>query len=454
MIKTLKRWMRHDHPVRLQWHKAKAFCAALRYGFPARNLSIIGITGTDGKTTTVGMLAHILHEEGMQVAALSTAFFRIGEKVTWNATQKTSPSPFRIQQFLRQAKKHGCTHVVLESSSHGLHQHRLDYTWPNTAGITNLSAEHLDYHGTMSDYLDAKAILFRMLEKDGTKVLNADDPSYADLKKIKTEHTILFSQRDNVQTDGNPLLRLRDIETTPTSSKASIHIHPSTIRPRAHGREAGSGSSDEGDADLHCPLALKLPGAFNLSNALCAIGCAMSQGVRADKAAAALQHFTGMPGRMEPIDEGQNFSVIVDFTVTPASYEATLSSLKSALPEGKKLIVVMGSCGDRMKEKRPLIAKIASRLADSIIVTNEDPYTEDPQKVIDDVWAGIDQEQVHAKQILNRTAAIRDALSQAQDDDIVLLCGKGSDTTMFTANGQIPWNEREIVREMLKNYSK
>ena len=152
---------------------------------------------------------------------------------------------------------------------------------------------------------------------------------------------------------------------------------------------------------------------------------------------------------MERIDEGQDFSVFIDFTVTPQSYEKTLTTLKAMLPDGARLIVLMGSCGDRMKEKRPIIGKISSNLADIVIVTNEDPYTEDPEKIIDEVWAGIDQTKTKALRISDRHEAIESALMEAKKDDIVILCGKGSDTTMWTKDGQIPWNEREIVKSLL-----
>ena len=398
VIHTLKRLIPDTHPLRLLWHRVKACLAALRYGFPARHLCIIGITGTDGKTTTVGMLAHILHAQNIHAGALSTAFFQIDGKITWNATQKTSPSPFLIQKFLRDLVAQGCTHTVLEYSSHGLVQGRMLFTWPQVAAITNLSEEHLDYHGTMSAYLHAKSLLFSMLRTDGTKVLNATDPSYALLKDIPTAHTELYS----LTADRSPL-----------------------------------------------SLTLSIPGAFNIQNALCAIACAKAVGIKEEDAVQAVRSFPGVPGRMERIDEGQPFSVYIDFTVTPQSYEKTLSTLKEMLPAGKKLLVLMGSCGDRMREKRPIIGKIASTFADQIVVTNEDPYTEDPARIIDEVWAGIDQTAVQAHRIEDRREAIAFLLKQAMPGDIVIFCGKGSDTTMWVKGGKIDWNEREIVRSFL-----
>jgi UDP-N-acetylmuramyl tripeptide synthase len=195
---------------------------------------------------------------------------------------------------------------------------------------------------------------------------------------------------------------------------------------------------------------MPIAGAFNFANALCAIGCAHSMNVMLVDCINALSSFKGIPGRMEQIDAGQNFSVYIDFTVTPQSYESTLSTLKSSLKPGGRLLVLAGSCGDRMKEKRPIVGKIVSSFADIAVIANEDPYTEDPEKIIDEVWAGIDQKKTDAHRIFDRREAIRFLLKKAKKDDIVIFCGKGSDTTMMMKSGQIPWNEREIVAEELR----
>jgi UDP-N-acetylmuramoyl-L-alanyl-D-glutamate--2,6-diaminopimelate ligase len=421
VLQTLKRLIPHNSPIRLAWHKTKALAAAVRYGFPAKKLTVIGITGTDGKTTTVGMVAHILNANGIKVGALSTAFFRINDRVEWNATQKTSPSPFIIQKFLRDLVDAGCTHAVLEYSSHGLVQGRMNYTYPSIAGITNMSEEHLDYHGSMDEYIRAKGLLFEMLKEHGTKVENYDDISFEYLRNIRVDaDAVVYS---------------------PKSQFKQITPHPSSV----------SGTLRLNAIDYN--LTLPIPGAFNLHNALCALCCALAIPGMKNKDAQAvesLKTFTGIPGRMEHIDAGQDFHVFVDFTVTPQSYEATLSTLKAALPSGKRLLVLTGSCGDRMKEKRPIVGKIVSRYADVMVVANEDPYTEDPEKIIDEVWAGVDQSATKAHLIFDRRKAIYFLLSEAKSGDIVILCGKGSDTTMWLKDGQIPWNEREIVREILR----
>ncbi len=428
MFQTLKKLVPETHPLRLLFHRATALVAAIRFGFPALRLFVIGVTGTDGKTTTVGMLAHILQKSGRETAALSTAFYQMGVDVRWNATQKTSPGRFAIQKFLRDAVKKGCTYAIIECSSHGLLQGRTWFIWPRVAAITNLSEEHLDYHGTMEEYLRAKSILFRMLNGNGTKVLNADDRSYKTLIAIPSFRTIACSKdakHGAVAVGTATLLWLEE-----TKDSATVHVQ-----------------TGQQEVEKHV-LELSIAGRFNRFNALTAIGSALGCGVSVAESISSLKTFRGIPGRIERIDEGQPFKVYVDFTVTPQSYEATLSTLKEECTG--RLLVLTGSCGDRMKEKRPVVGKIVSSYADMMVVANEDPYTEDPRKIIDEVWAGIDQSKTQAHRIFDRREAIEFLLKEARPDDTVIFCGKGSDTTMMLKDGQVPWNEREIVRELLK----
>ena len=433
MKRLLKKLIPETSPARLSYHRSKAFFAALMKGFPAKKLSVIGVTGTDGKTTTVGMIAHILKCNGKKCGALSTAFFQIGDEVTWNPTQKTSPSPFIVQNFLKKCVDAGCTHAVLECSSHGLLQGRVSFTWPMVAGITNLSEEHLDYHGTMDAYLKAKAHLFRMLRKEsGVAVLNADDRSYEKLKTIAAQWRIDYSAK-------KPFAKPTD------EYSCGIWVE----NPKAETGRVRGKLRCNAEAETH-DLTMPVSGIFNLSNALCAIGCAHSLNVPLADAVRSLETFRGIPGRMERVDAGQAFPVYIDFTVTPQSYESTLATLRTSLYPGGRLLVLTGSCGDRMKEKRPVVGRIVSSYADVMVVSNEDPYTENPEKIIDEVWAGIDQKKTEAHRIFDRREGIKFLLKKAQKNDTVIFCGKGSDTTMWVKTGQIPWNEREIVAEELR----
>jgi UDP-N-acetylmuramoyl-L-alanyl-D-glutamate--2,6-diaminopimelate ligase len=445
LIASLKALVPQRSPLRLTWHRIKVFLAALRSGFPACRLRTVAVTGTDGKTTTVAMTAHILHAVGVRVGAVSTTFFRIGSDTWENPTHKTSLSPSTLQRFLRRCAREGCETVVVEASSHGLVQHRLDFLWPQVAAITNTALEHLDYHGTMEQYRADKALLFRMLRGRGTKVLNADDETFASYRTITSERTIATSTKRTLETS----LRDRNI--------------PAPQRRESNEIDAGFWARDRvslpngTSATLHCTgegttwkLQLAIPGAFNVANALCAIACAHAVGVPIARSVEALRSFPGVPGRLERIDEGQSFAVYVDFTISPQAYEAVLSTLRETLEPSKRLLLLTGSCGDRMREKRPMIGEIGSRLADVVVVTEDETLTEDPLQTIEDVWAGIDHTTCQAHKIPDRREAIRLLLREARPGDTVALCGMGACQTMQTRQGLRPWDEREVAREELR----
>lgn len=432
LIRLLRAAFPARHPVRLGWHWLKAFAAAISCGFPARRLTVIAVTGTDGKTTTVAMTAHILRETGISVGAVSTSFFCIGSRTEANPTHQTSMSPFVLQRFLRSCIRAGCTHAVVEISSHGLVQHRCDFLWPKVAAITNTSPEHLDYHGSMEQYRADKRILFGMLRGHGTKVLNAEDETAERYARISTDKTVLYSHLKPVTADIG--LWLTGISAASSSSSATLHVREKT---------------DHSYREARHDLALAVPGAFNLENALCAIGCAASAGVNAGSASGALNSFSGVPGRMERIDAGQPFCVYVDFTVTPNAYGKTLSAIRSSLAPGKRLLVLTGSCGNRMPEKRPMIGRIVGGMADVVVVSEDETVTEDPGKVVDEVWSGIDPGKTGAHKIFDRREGIRFLFKEARPGDAVALCGMGACTTMQTREGLRPWDERQIARDLL-----
>ena len=422
MFKTLKKLIPERSPLRLFWHHTRAFVAALRYGFPARHLTIIGVTGTDGKTTTVAMTAHILRKAGKSVGAASTAFLDLPGDHRENASHLTSLSPFTLQRFLCELVQRGCTHAVIEASSHGLVQGRLNFLFPRVSVITNTAPEHLDYHGTLEQYRKDKGILFRMLRKNGTKVLNASDGSFSILSAIPARHTVTYGGPESDD------LSLTDRHADAEGVHASLHT--------ALGGEM--------------MLRLPVPGLFNLDNALAAIAAADALGIPLETSVSALSNFSGVPGRLERIDEGQAFSVFVDFAVTPQAYEKTLETLREMVGERGRVLVLASSCGNRMKEKRPEIGRVVSALADIVVVTEDETYGEDPLSVIDEVWAGIDQGKTEAHKIPDRREAIVYLLTHARPGDAIAVCGMGPFTTMTTLQGRIPWDEREIVREELR----
>lgn len=431
VLRVLRRAIPDRHPLRVLWHRMRGFLAALKAGFPAKKLKLLGITGTDGKTTTVGMTMHILRAEGVKAAAASTTFLRVLDDWEWNQSHKTSMDPGPFQKFLQKSVSAGCTHAVIECSSHGLVQGRFGPLSLTSAAITNTSPEHLDYHGTMEQYRKDKGILFTSLHGDGAKVLNADDGSYELYAKIPSKATVVYSPaKKPAVTGADLLLWATSVTAAEQSTKATLYWES----------RSGSGSAE---------LSLSIPGTYNVENALAAVGLAWTQAIAPERSIAALSSFKGIPGRLEPIEEGQAFGVYVDFTVTPQAYEKALAAVQAMHPQGR-LLVLTGSCGNRMPEKRPLIGEICSRLADVVVVTTDETITEDPLKVIDEVWAGITQSSTQAQKIVDRREAIRFLVKNAKPGDAVLLCGMGACQTMQTRNGLIPWDEREVAREELR----
>lgn len=421
------------HPLWLLQHRLRSEYAAAKARYPAKKLRVICVTGTDGKTTTVAMISHILKACGKKAGAVSTAFFEVDGVRKPNPTQKTSVSSARLQPLLRRLVREKCEFAVVEVSSHGLMQSRLAGVRPEVAAVTNVTMEHLDYHGTMEEYIRAKGRLFTAMKGRGTKVLNADDVSFAAYSRLPSANTAVWS----------PLKDIVLLTADPESSVADVTVNGTVHR-----------------------LTLHVPGTFNLRNALCAIHCTVAAGIPAAEAVKALAGFPGTPGRMERVDAGQDFSVFLDFTVTPVAYESTLASARTLLKPGNRLLVLTGSCGDRMPEKRPLVGEVCTRLADVTVITNEDPYTEDPEKIIDEVLSGvpghvrvfrstgevpIPRPDTFCLRLSDRLEAIRFLLREAKKGDVVLFCGKGADITMMIGTTQVPWNEKKIVTDELRS---
>lgn len=422
MLKTIKGLVGQKSIIRLAWHRGKAFLAALRYGFPARRLTVIGVTGTDGKTTTVGMVAHILTHAGHKVVAASTAYMQLGHEFRENSTHLTSISPFTLQKLLREAVQKGCSRAVIEMSSHGLVQGRVHWTFPSIACFTNISMEHLDYHKTMEQYIKDKGIMFRMLRGKGTKILNAADETFSTYSKIPSAHTITYS------TSGVANISAKNIQSNLNSTSAELST---------------------GDT-----LKLHISGIFNIDNALCAIAAAESCGVQVKDSCAALETFRGMPGRMERIDEGQTFALYVDFSVSPQSYEKALKTLQQVVQDTGRVMVLCSSCGNRMQEKRAEVGRICSLLADVVVVTEDETYGEDPEKVLNEVWKGVNPNTCEAHKIFDRREAITFLCSHAQAGDAIVLCGMGPFSTMNKLEGPVEWDERKVARDVLRTLTK
>ena len=399
------------------YHRPLAIIAAVCFGFPGRRLRVIGITGTNGKTTTTQFIARILEQSNKKVAMASTINFQIGEKKWTNASKFTTLSPWKLQKFLHDAVAAGCEYAVIETSSHALDQGRVSGIPYEIAVMTNVTREHLDYHQTMAAYRRAKRQLF---ERARMAVVNLDmeEPEeYLSARRFEKQlsYGIEHGTADLVATD---------IEET---------LSGSTFRVRG----------------IACSL--HLPGRYNIENALAALGMAELLGIDLGQAAAALGEIAGVPGRMESVPNTRGISIIIDYAVTPDSLEKLYALIARMRPQSKKIIAVFGACGERDRGKRPIMGAIVSAQADIVILTNEDPYHEDPERIIDEIEQGIvgKEKEKDWFRIFDRRAAIARALSLAGPGDIVVITGKGAEETMAQGDERLPWSERTVILEEL-----
>ena len=393
----------------------RASLAAARawYGDPARELALIGVTGTNGKTTTTGLLRHLFNGTGTagSVGTLG-AFDGTGAEVPSSAGALTTPGLIDLQATLAALRARGVTHVAMETSSHALDQGRMDGLTFTAGVFTNLSRDHLDYHGTMEQYLAAKLRLSSYLALDGVEVVNFDDPTWREIPDRPGRITF--------GTGEGATLRATDIELSPAGSR--FHL-----------------SGRWGEAEASLPLL----GDFNVSNALAAAACALGLGRSLGEVVSRLAAAPQVPGRMERIAE-RPCVVLRDYAHTPDALERALATLRPLTPG--RLIVVFGCGGDRDRGKRPIMGRIAAELADLAVVTSDNPRTEDPEAIIDEVEAGMDG--VPHLRHADRRAAIAAALSEAGPEDTLLLAGKGHETYQVVGSEKLPFDEREIVRTL------
>ncbi len=419
-----------------KYHFGRSFLAALYFGFPSKKIKIIGVTGTNGKTTTVQMIGKILEESGHRVAMASTINFKFAEKEWVNETKFTTLSAWAVQKFISNAVNEKCEYLVLEVSSHALDQSRLYGVFFDIAVVTNITREHLDYHQSMEKYRKAKAKLFTKLKENGLCVVNLDmenPQSFIDIAKQGGNKIIGFTKEIEVQAgfeerDEVDIILAKGI-------KANIQGSNFTIN----------------EVEFH----LNLPGLFNIENALAAVCVGNLQGVKLDVSKTALEKIENVSGRMEYIKNNRNLSIIVDYALTPDSMEKIGVMLSKAQDrkEFGKIIWVFGSCGERDRGKRPIMGKIVAKYADFAIVTNEDPYHEDPMRIIEEVFAGVvsggKKENENCWKIPERKDGIAKALKIAQAGDLVLITGKGAEETMAIGEKRVPWNDKRVIGELL-----
>ena len=398
--------------------RAAAIAAATAYRDPAADLTLLGVTGTNGKTTTTSIMRHLFDDGAASSASIGTLGVLVGSEgeVLPGGGGLTTPGPVELQRILRELVDRGVRTVAMEVSSHSLDQRRVDGLEFDAAVFTNLTRDHLDYHGTMEAYFEAKRRLLDYLKPDGAAVVNADATEWSALET--TSRLVTFAVHNAAD------IRARNVRYTPEGSEWTL------VTPRS-------------SADVTLPLI----GEVNVENSLAAAAAAFAMGHSAEVIAGRLASVPQVTGRLEIISTQP--TVLRDYAHTPDALERTLRTAR-AFTRGK-LIVVFGCGGDRDKGKRPLMGEIAARDADCAIVTSDNPRTEDPDSIIDDIEAGM--RGLEHERLTDRLAAIQRAIDLAEDGDIIILAGKGHETYQIRGTTSYPFDEKEIVRDLTGSHA-
>lgn len=403
--------------VRPPYHYALAYLADVRYKHPSREIMVIGITGTKGKSTVTEILTRILETEGHTVASLSTIQFKIADKIERNLFKMTMPGRFFVQRFLRRAVTAGCTHAIIEITSEGAKQYRHTFLELDALIFTNLTPEHIESHGSFENYKQAKlSIAHRVatsVKRPRYLVANVDDEHGADFLNFEVEHRLPYSLND-----------------------LSLHsLHKDSV------------SLVFGDVTIRVPLI----GLFNVYNILAAITLARSLGISFSTIDKALRTLPPVAGRVEQFtsskDAPKHITAVVDYAHTPDSLE----KLYQSFPDTYKVCILGNTGGGRDTWKRPEMGAIAERYCDQIILTNEDPYDENPRLIVEQMAKGI-QNQEKLEIIMDRRQAIATAFAEAPENAYVLISGKGTDPYIMGPHGtKTPWSDAEVVKEELAN---
>ncbi len=394
------------------YHFLLAFLAALVYRFPSRKIFVLGVTGTKGKTSTIEIANAILEEAGYKTALSSTLRFKVGDESENNLLKMTMPGRFFTQKFLRKAVKEKCQYALIEITSEGARQFRHKFIALDALIFTNLAKEHIESHGSFEAYRDAKVSIAKALESSSKKrriiIANRDDENASRFLNINVPEKIEYGLKD---------------------------AEPFTLKKK------GSDFTFKGEK-----ISTYLSGGFNLYNILAATDFAFSQSIGVETIKKAIEDFKGTPGRMEEVDEGQDFTVIVDYAHTTDSLEKVYEVFQNS----SKICVLGSTGGGRDKWKRPEFGRIADNYCYHIILTNEDPYDEDPKKIVEDIARGI-KRPIYSI-IMDRREAIRKALTLARTGDTVIITGKGTDPYIMGPNGtKLEWSDSKIAKEELKN---
>ena len=427
------------------YHKTLALFSAFVYGFPSDKLIVIGITGTKGKSSTSNLLVKILEEAGFKVGLSSTICFQIAEKEWINDKKMTMLGRFALQKMLRQMVMAGCKYAVIETSSEGIAQYRhlgINY---DVVLFTNLTPEHLESHGGFENYKKAKGKLFSHLTQNKHKIIDNKKVEKVIIANLDDSNAGYFLSFQADKKFGYKIITQENL------FQLDSLISASDIRLNSDGAVFSL------DSHLFCT---NLLGMFNVYNCLAAITVAESQNIDFETSLSALKKVKVIPGRMEFINRGQNFKFIVDYAHEPASLNEMYRTLldSSILHTDSKIIHILGSAGGgRDKSRREVLGKIAGEKADIVIITNEDPYDDDPNEIIEQVALGpISEGKVLEKdlfKVFDRRQAISRAIGMALANDIVVITGKGSEQAIIVTNSQaLPWDDRKVAGEELEKF--
>ena len=397
--------------------KAYAFISSNFYGNPFRYIKTIGVTGTNGKTTTVNLIGSILEADGERVGIIGTLGAKLGNEIL--PTEFTTPEQLLLAELYSKAKASGISRIVMEVSSHSLVQHRVDAINFEGAVFTNLTQDHLDFHKDMEAYFQAKRRLFEMVSKveNGIMVINTDDP-YGErlVREFEANHPITYGIKKPA------MVTARNIKTSPEGLFFELAIGGESFNVRS-----------------------KLLGEINVYNILSAIGYIYAIGRSIDRAIDVIRDFNPVRGRLERIDLGQSFYVFIDYAHTPDALERVL---RVARTFGKRLLVVFGCGGNRDKTKRPIMGDIATKLSDLAIITSDNARNEDPMRIIEDIISGITKDNYIVKE--DRKEAIEHAINIAEPEDVIVIAGKGHETYQIFKDVTIHFDDREVAIEAIK----
>lgn len=408
------------HMVEEVYRKARVQAVSAKYGFPAKGLKVIAITGTNGKTTTANYLNEILKAAGLKTAMFTTAVIEVAGERKLNDLNATVASTERMQQFFRDAKHAMVDYVVLEVTSHALQQHKLDTVPVECAIMTNLTQDHLDYHHTMEEYAAAKGILFAL--KPRYIVLNRDDAWFDFYNAFEAgEQKITYGADETAE------CRISQVKLYKRGSEARVVI----------------------DHQTKLDLATALPGKFNVYNMTAAAAAAYLFHVKLEDIVDGIANLDEVPGRFERIEVDKPYDVIVDYAHTPDALQQLLDAAKTLTKN--RVILVFGATGDRDKAKRPIMGQIAAKMADRIIITDEESYNEDPAEIRRMLIDGVAEGKGEGKtdEIPDRRAAIEKALSIARRGDTILVTGMGHEQYRIVNGDRLPWNDGDVIRELL-----